>query len=37
MTDMDVLVLGRHIVHKDEQKRVSEEVRQTHLAQFQKD
>jgi len=38
MTDMDVLVLGRHILLKDNQKQdVGEEARQMHLAQFQLD
>jgi carbamoyltransferase len=35
MTDMDVLVLGRHILLKDEQKqRVGREERARHLARF---
>ncbi|MFN0054997.1 MAG: carbamoyltransferase [Planctomycetales bacterium] len=38
MTDMDVLVLGRQIVHRQEQGRqMSEGERQQHLAQFQLD
>jgi carbamoyltransferase len=38
MTDMDVLVLGRHIVRKEEQKqRVGAEARSKHLAQFKLD
>ena len=35
MTDMDVLVLGRHILQKSQQDReVAEDARQKHLAQF---
>ena len=35
MTDMDVLVLGRHILRKDRQdNQMTEEDRQKHLAQF---
>jgi hypothetical protein len=37
MTDIDVLVLGRHVLHKSEQKKVSAEARRRHLAQFQLD
>jgi len=37
MTDIDVLVLGRHILHKQEQKKVNADVRARHLAQFQLD
>lgn len=38
MTDIDVLVLGRHILLKDEQKqKVGEGARARHLAQFQLD
>ncbi|GIW81275.1 MAG: carbamoyltransferase [Gemmatales bacterium] len=38
MTDMDVLVLGRHILLKEEQaERKTEAERQKHLAQFQPD
>ena len=38
MTDMDVLVLGRHILLKHEQgTRMSETERESHLAQFQLD
>lgn len=38
MTDMDVLVIGRHIVLKNQQARqMSEEQRQAHLDQFQLD
>ncbi len=38
MTDMDVLVLGRHILlKKNQDKQVSETDRQEHLAQFQLD
>ncbi len=38
MTDMDVLVLGRHILLKEKQRqRASESDRQEHLAQFQLD
>ena len=38
MTDMDVLVLGRHILLKEnQQKRMTEADRQEHLAQFQLD
>ena len=37
-TDMDVLVLGRHILHKSEQKSAMDEAARTrHLAQFQLD
>ena len=37
-TDMDVLVLGQHIVHKAEQKTVMDTAQRTrHLAQFQLD
>ncbi len=36
-TEMDVLVLGRQIVHKRDQKRVSAAARAQHLAQFQLD
>ena len=37
-TDMDVLVLGRHILHKAEQKTVMDTAQRTrHLAQFQLD
>jgi carbamoyltransferase len=37
-TDMDVLVMGRHILHKHQQKQMlGEEERATHLAQFQLD
>ena len=35
MTDMDVLVLGRHVLRKDQQaNQMTEEDRQKHLAQF---
>jgi carbamoyltransferase len=38
MTDIDVLVLGRHILHKDEQKqKVGADARARHLAQFKLD
>jgi len=38
MTDMDTLVLGRHILLKQEQKtQMDESDRQEHLAQFQLD
>ena len=38
MTDMDVLVLGRHILHKEEQgKQTSQTDRQEHLDKFQLD
>jgi carbamoyltransferase len=38
MTDMDVLVMGRHILSKEDQKSTgSEAVREQHLAQFQLD
>ncbi len=37
-TDMDVLVLGRHILHKTQQKAVMDAAqRKRHLAQFQLD
>jgi carbamoyltransferase len=37
-TDIDVLVLGRHILHKTEQKTVMDSAQRTeHLAQFQLD
>ena len=38
MTDMDVLVLGRHIVRREEQKQqIGAEARNKHLAQFKLD
>lgn len=37
MTDMDALVLGRHVLLKSEQSPVSEAQRTAHLAQFQLD
>jgi carbamoyltransferase len=38
LTDMDVLVIGRHVVHKEEQgRKVDETEREEHLAQFQLD
>jgi carbamoyltransferase len=38
MTEMDVLVLGRQILYRDQQRqRMSESERQAHLAQFQLD
>lgn len=38
MTDMDILVLGRHILRKSEQKeQFSEAAREEHLAQFELD
>lgn len=38
MTDIDVLVLGRHVLRKDQQKQSATEAdRQDHLAQFQLD
>ena len=38
LTDMDVLVMGRHILLKEEQHReVSKAERDEHLAQFQLD
>lgn len=38
MTDMDVLVLGRHVVRKERQRRLrSADERKRHLAQFQLD
>jgi carbamoyltransferase len=37
MTDMDVLVMGRQIILRDEQPRVAQEERTRHLAQFQLD
>lgn len=38
MTDMDVLVLGRHVVRKERQQKLrSAEERKRHLAQFQLD
>ena len=37
-TDMDVLVLGRHVlIKKDQAKRTTESERDAHLAQFQLD
>ena len=37
-TDIDVLVLGRHILHKSEQKSIMDSAQRTrHLAQFQLD
>jgi hypothetical protein len=38
MTDMDVLVLGRHILVKVQQReQVTESVRREHVTQFQLD
>ena len=37
MTGMDVLVMGRHILFKDQQQQTSETDRSRHLAQFQVD
>jgi len=38
MTEMDVLVLGRHVLLKEQQERqVSEVDRKAHLAQYQPD
>jgi carbamoyltransferase len=38
MTDMDVLVVGRHLMYHDQQKqKMSEDERRRHLAQFQLD
>jgi len=37
MTDMDVLVMGRHVVRKENQTQLSYEEREAHLAQFQLD
>ena len=38
MTEMDVLVLGRHILLKEpQQQQMSEADREAHLAQFQLD
>jgi carbamoyltransferase len=38
MTEMDVLVFGRHIMHRDQQgRKTTESDRQAHLAQFQLD
>ncbi|MSR57254.1 MAG: hypothetical protein EXS05_06250 [Planctomycetaceae bacterium] len=38
MTDMDVLVLGRQVLHREQQgRRMSEDQRREHLAQFQLD
>ena len=37
MTDMDVLVMGRHVVRKDNQRQLGDEERAAHLAQFQLD
>jgi carbamoyltransferase len=37
MTDIDVLVLGRHILLKEEQKKVGADARARHLAQFKLD
>lgn len=36
-TDMDVLVLGRHILRRENQKPLSEEERKAHLSQFELD
>jgi carbamoyltransferase len=37
-TDMEVLVLGRHMLHKHEQTKArDEQARERHLAQFQLD
>ncbi len=37
MTDMDVLVLGRRVLRKEQQKQLSDAEREEHLAQFQLD
>ena len=37
MTEIDVLVLGRHVLHKDQQRKVGSEERTRHLAHFQLD
>ncbi len=37
MTDMDVLVIGRQIIFREEQPQVAQEDRARHLAQFQLD
>ena len=37
MTDMDVLVLGHQVLLKSEQKEISQEKREEHLAQFELD
>jgi carbamoyltransferase len=37
MTDMDVLVMGRQIIFREEQPQVAQEDRARHLAQFQLD
>ena len=37
MTGIDVLVVGRHVMHKDDQPKVGDEARARHLAQFKLD
>ena len=37
MTDMDVLVMGRQIIFREDQPQVAEEDKAKHLAQFQLD
>ena len=37
MTDMDVLVMGRQIILREDQPQVAEEDKAKHLAQFQLD
>ena len=37
MTEMDVLVMGRLVIRKKDQQKVSESERESHLAQFQLD
>jgi carbamoyltransferase len=37
LTDMDVLVMGRHILRKQQQQQTTQQERDQHLAQFQLD
>jgi carbamoyltransferase len=37
MTEMDVLVVGRHVLLKSEQSQMSDAARAAHLAQFHLD
>jgi carbamoyltransferase len=37
LTEMDVLVMGRHILRKQQQHQMTQQQRDQHLAQFQLD
>jgi carbamoyltransferase len=37
VTEMDVLVMGRQIVHREEQRQLREDEKAQHMAQFQLD